>query len=130
VAIGNGNGASPATTSTPTPPLPKPSGDEDGFTKVLTKEERRKLRKVEKHKPQFQFDVGQFRSGKKIGIAHVRDFVMYLLVDGVKPQWIVAEVSVVRCGRVRAACGPCPRGARREAERAKADDTRRGGNEA
>jgi len=40
-----------------------------GFTKVLTKDEKRKLRKVEKHRPQFQFDISHFRQGKKIGIA-------------------------------------------------------------
>ena len=67
--------------------------EDDGFTKVLTKEERRKMKKLDKNKPSFQFDLAQFRSGKKIGIAHVRDFVLHLLVEGSRPQWIVTEVS-------------------------------------
>jgi hypothetical protein len=41
----------------------------DGFTKVETKEERRKKKKVEKRRPQFQFDMSAFRSGKKVGMA-------------------------------------------------------------
>lgn len=42
------------------------SGD---FTTVTTKEDKRKQRKMEKQKPQFQFDTSYFRLGKKIGIA-------------------------------------------------------------
>lgn len=41
----------------------------DGFTKVETKEERRKRKKVEKRRPQFQFDMSAFKMAKKIGIA-------------------------------------------------------------
>jgi len=41
----------------------------DGFTKVETKEERRKKKKIEKRRPQFQFDMSAFRSGKKVGMA-------------------------------------------------------------
>lgn len=41
----------------------------DGFTKVETKEERRKRKKVEKRRPQFQFDMSAFKSGKKVGMA-------------------------------------------------------------
>jgi RNA exonuclease 1 len=41
----------------------------DGFTKIETKEERRKRKKVEKRRPQFQFDMSAFRSGKKVGMA-------------------------------------------------------------
>jgi len=43
--------------------------EQDGFTKVETKEERRKRKKVEKRRPQFQFDMSAFRSGKKVGMA-------------------------------------------------------------
>jgi hypothetical protein len=39
------------------------------FTTVTTKEDKRKQRKMEKQKPQFQFDTSYFRLGKKIGIA-------------------------------------------------------------
>lgn len=42
-----------------TPPL------EDGFTKV----EKRKKKRLDKHRPQFQYDTSYFRTGKKIGIA-------------------------------------------------------------
>lgn len=41
----------------------------DGFTKVETKEERRKRKKVEKRRPQFQFDMSAFKNGKKVGLA-------------------------------------------------------------
>lgn len=44
------------------------SAEDDGFTKQLTKSEKKKLRKVEKRKPRFQFDVGSFRTGRKIAI--------------------------------------------------------------
>ncbi len=43
--------------------------ESDGFIKVITREEKRKIRKLEKHRPQFQFDISYFRQGKKIGIA-------------------------------------------------------------
>lgn len=75
------------------PPLTPSTTEEDGFTKILTKEEKRKLRKVERHRPSFSFDVGQFRNGKKIGVAHVRELVLYLVADGQRPLWLVAEVS-------------------------------------
>jgi hypothetical protein len=42
---------------------------EDGFERVLSRDEKRKQRKLDKHRPQFQFDVSYFRTGKKIGIA-------------------------------------------------------------
>lgn len=42
---------------------------EDGFERVLTKEERRKRKKVEKHRPQFHFDMSAYKAGRKIGIA-------------------------------------------------------------
>lgn len=41
----------------------------DGFEKVISREEKRKQRKVDKQRPQFQFDISYFRMGKKIGIA-------------------------------------------------------------
>ncbi|GFZ49104.1 hypothetical protein JCM24511_06854 [Saitozyma sp. JCM 24511] len=73
-------------------PRDVPTGEVEGeFTRVLSREEKRKLRKVEKHRPQFQFDLSHFRNGRKIGIAHVRDLVLYLLADGMKPTWIVPE---------------------------------------
>lgn len=65
----------------------------EGFTKILTRDEKRKLRKVEKNHPSFAFDVGAFRNGRKIGIAHVRDLVLFLVADGPRPNWIVPEVS-------------------------------------
>ena len=49
--------------------LPEEGEGGDGFTKVLTKEEKRKQRKVDRHRPQFQFDTSYYRNGKKIGIA-------------------------------------------------------------
>jgi hypothetical protein len=47
---------------------PNPS-ESDGFERVLTRDERRKQRKLERHTPQFQFDTSYFRMGKKVGIA-------------------------------------------------------------
>ncbi|WVQ68933.1 uncharacterized protein L199_007142 [Kwoniella botswanensis] len=83
-------------TSTPGPSasasaITNPNTDEDGFTKVPTKEERRKMRKLSKHRPSFQFNVNEFRYGKKIGIAHVRDLVLYIVAEGNKPSWIQIE---------------------------------------
>lgn len=45
-------------------PLATPLLD-DGFTKV----EKRKKKRLDKHRPQFQYDTSYFRTGKKIGIA-------------------------------------------------------------
>ena len=84
------------------------SVDEDGFTKVMTKKERGKLRKVERHRPRFHFDQSAFKNGRKIGIAvshlipegvgeaddkHIRDLILYINADAQKPNWIFAEVS-------------------------------------
>ncbi|WVF70114.1 hypothetical protein IAT40_004902 [Kwoniella sp. CBS 6097] len=65
--------------------------DGDGFTKILTKDEKRKQRKVNKHRPGFQYNTLEFRYGKKIGIAHVRDLVLYIVAEANKPQWINVE---------------------------------------
>ena len=43
--------------------------ENDGFESVLTRHEKRKQRKVDRHRPQFQFDMSYFRSGKKVGMA-------------------------------------------------------------
>ncbi|CAD6570359.1 MAG: hypothetical protein TREMPRED_005740 [Tremellales sp. Tagirdzhanova-0007] len=63
----------------------------DGFESVLSRTEKRKQRKVDRHRPQFQFDLSYFRSGKKIGMAHIRDLILYIVADGQKPTWIVPE---------------------------------------
>jgi hypothetical protein len=42
---------------------------EDDFIRVPTREEKRKQRKMEKQRPQFSFDMGYFKHGKKVGIA-------------------------------------------------------------
>jgi RNA exonuclease 1 len=44
---------------------PSTMAQDDGFTKV----QKRKQRKLDRHRPQFQYDTSYFRSGKKIGIA-------------------------------------------------------------
>jgi hypothetical protein len=41
----------------------------DNFIVVPSREEKKKQRKLEKAKPQFQYDIGWFRNGKKVGIA-------------------------------------------------------------
>ncbi|KAL7424365.1 hypothetical protein Q5752_000047 [Cryptotrichosporon argae] len=64
---------------------------DDGFTRVPTREEKRKQRKVEKRRPQFQFDTNHFANGRKIGVAHVRDLVLYTVADGQRPTWMVVE---------------------------------------
>lgn len=51
--------AAPTGSPSATPPL------DDGFTKV----EKRKKKRLDKHRPQFQYDTSYFRTGKKIGIA-------------------------------------------------------------
>lgn len=96
----------PHTVSPASHPAPTPGGptsaisagaeaggsmEEDGFTKVMTKKERGKLRKVERHRPRFHFDQSAFKNGRKIGIAHIRDLVLYINADAQKPNWIFAE---------------------------------------
>ncbi|WRT65068.1 uncharacterized protein IL334_002010 [Kwoniella shivajii] len=83
--------ASPSASSTKRKTPAPNETDEDGFTKVPTKEERRKMRKVNKHRPGFQYNTNEFRYGKKVGIAHVRDLVMYIVAESNKPQWIQIE---------------------------------------
>ncbi|ORY25328.1 hypothetical protein BCR39DRAFT_544313 [Naematelia encephala] len=61
--------------------------DGEGFTKV----ERKKQKKLDKRRPQFQFDTSQFRNGRKITPAHIRDLILYLVADGTKPTWILPE---------------------------------------
>nr|XP_019008804.1 uncharacterized protein I206_06488 [Kwoniella pini CBS 10737]OCF47585.1 hypothetical protein I206_06488 [Kwoniella pini CBS 10737] len=73
---GNGNGNDQGAT------------DEEGFTKVPTREEKRKKKKLDKKKPSFQYNVNEFRYGKKIGIAHVRDLVLYIVSEANKPSWM------------------------------------------
>ncbi|KAK4689800.1 RNA exonuclease, partial [Tremellales sp. Uapishka_1] len=71
--------------------LESPSIDTDeGFSTVLSRDEKRKKKKVEK-RPQFQYDMNHFRSQKKIGIAHIRDFVLFLVAEAQTPSWIVTE---------------------------------------
>ncbi|KAK8846710.1 hypothetical protein IAR55_005797 [Kwoniella newhampshirensis] len=77
-----------ASTKRKTPP---PMVDEDGFTKVPTREEKRKQRKVDKHRPQFQYNTQDFRHGKKVGIAHIRDLVLYIVAEAQKPNWMQIE---------------------------------------
>nr|XP_019047506.1 hypothetical protein I302_04121 [Kwoniella bestiolae CBS 10118]OCF26436.1 hypothetical protein I302_04121 [Kwoniella bestiolae CBS 10118] len=84
-------GSGSAKRKTPVPEPANTTTDEDGFTKVPTKEERRKMRKLSKHRPNFQFNINEFRYGKKIGIAHVRDLVLYMVAEGNKPSWIQVE---------------------------------------
>lgn len=92
-------GSSSKSTSAGTTPAPTSTSVQEsidgteGFTKILTRDEKRKLRKVEKNHPSFAYDVGQFRQGRKIGVAHVRDLVLFLVADGPKQNWIVTEVS-------------------------------------
>lgn len=80
---------------------------DDGFVKV----EKRKKKRLDKHRPQFQYDTSYFRTGKKIGIAvsqclvrlagweqladkqHIRDLSLYIAADAQKPSWIVVDVS-------------------------------------
>lgn len=54
---------------------PPPTSSNDGFVKV----QKRKQRKLERHRPQFQYDTSYFRSGKKIGIA-VSNTMLYVLM--------------------------------------------------
>lgn len=60
-------------------PAPQGIMESGGFTKVLSKEEKKKLRKVERNRPQFQFDVQSFRNGRKIGVAVSFFFLLPLL---------------------------------------------------
>ena len=80
---------------------------DDNFIVVPTREEKKKQRKLEKAKPQFQYDIGWFRNGKKVGIAvscsyrwlngidrqHIRDMILYIVAEAQRPSWIIPEVS-------------------------------------
>jgi len=50
---------------------------DDNFIIVPTREEKKKQRKLEKSKPQFQYDIGWFRNGKKVGIAVSRSYRLH-----------------------------------------------------
>lgn len=50
---------------------------DDNFIIVPTREEKKKQRKLEKAKPQFQYDIGWFRNGKKVGIAVSRSYRLH-----------------------------------------------------
>ncbi|ODO08344.1 hypothetical protein L198_00069 [Cryptococcus wingfieldii CBS 7118] len=71
-----------------TPPVDGTATDEDSFTKVPTRQEKRKQKKIDKRKPEFQFNVSDMRYGKKVTLAHVRDMVLYILAEAQKPQWL------------------------------------------
>ncbi|WVR04385.1 hypothetical protein IAU60_001387 [Kwoniella sp. DSM 27419] len=79
--------------SSPAMPRESPAeqANDEGFVKVPTKEEKRKQRKVNKHRPVFQYNAQEFRYGKKIGIAHVRDLVLYIVAEANKPQWLQVD---------------------------------------
>ncbi|KAL1408435.1 hypothetical protein Q8F55_005247 [Vanrija albida] len=64
------------------------AASDDGFTTV----QRRKQKKLDKHRPEFHYDMAYFRTGKKIGIAHIRDLSVFLNAnDGRRPDWIVVD---------------------------------------
>jgi hypothetical protein len=68
------NPVSPVTSPPPKAPVLDSSAHrakmtDDNFIVVPTRDEKKKQRKLEKQKPQFQFDVSWFRMGKKVGIA-------------------------------------------------------------
>ncbi|WVQ83395.1 hypothetical protein IAT38_005536 [Cryptococcus sp. DSM 104549] len=77
--------------STPDAAASAADADADGFTRVPTREERRKQKKVNKHRPEFQYNTQDFRYGKKITIAHIRDLMLYIVADGQKPQWMQVD---------------------------------------
>nr|ODN81413.1 RNA exonuclease 1 [Cryptococcus depauperatus CBS 7841] len=81
--------ASPASSSSKRKTPPEISEDE--FTRIPTREEKRKQKKVAKHKPSFQYNIQDLRYGKKVTIAHIRDLLLYILVNAQKPQWIHVE---------------------------------------
>lgn len=54
---------------------------DDNFILVPTREEKRKQRKTEKTRPQFSFDMGYFKHGKKVGIAVSIRLVCRCLTD-------------------------------------------------
>ncbi|OXG10615.1 RNA exonuclease 1 [Cryptococcus neoformans Tu401-1] len=82
--------ASPRSTSSKrkTPPSLSGSDCEGAFSEVLTRQARRKQKKVNKHRPEFQFNIQELKYGKKVTLAHIRDLILYIVADGQKPQWI------------------------------------------
>lgn len=62
---------SPRSTSSKRKTLPNLS-DSDGegvFCEVLTRQARRKQKKVNKHRPEFQFNIQELKYGKKVTLA-------------------------------------------------------------
>ncbi|KIR50845.1 RNA exonuclease 1 [Cryptococcus gattii Ru294] len=81
---------SPRSTSSKRKTLPNLS-DSDGegaFSEVLTRQARRKQKKVNKHRPEFQFNIQELKYGRKVTLAHIRDLILFIVADGQKPQWI------------------------------------------
>ncbi|WVQ77877.1 hypothetical protein IAR50_007580 [Cryptococcus sp. DSM 104548] len=78
----------PSSSKRKTPPIEGPVAGDDSFTKVPTRQEKRKQKKIDKRKPEFQFNVSDMRYGKKVTLAHVRDMVLYILAEAQKPQWL------------------------------------------
>lgn len=63
--------ASPRSTSSKrkTPPSLSGSDCEGAFSEVLTRQARRKQKKVNKHRPEFQFNIQELKYGKKVTLA-------------------------------------------------------------
>lgn len=63
--------ASPRSTSSKrkTPPSLSGSDCEGAFSEVLTRQARRKQKKVNKHRPEFQFNIQELKYDKKVTLA-------------------------------------------------------------
>lgn len=72
--------------------------EENGFEKVLTKEEKRKDKKRKREekikvaqRPQFMFNTDGFKHHKRIGVAHIRDLVLHIVTEHTAPNWILVQ---------------------------------------
>ncbi|CAK9784264.1 hypothetical protein CC85DRAFT_284909 [Cutaneotrichosporon oleaginosum] len=63
------------------------SDADDGFTVV----NKRKQRKLDRHRPKFHYDTAFFSGAKHIGIAHIRDLSLYIAAEAPKPGWLVVD---------------------------------------
>ncbi|KAJ9102386.1 hypothetical protein QFC21_002786 [Naganishia friedmannii] len=73
------------------------SAQEDGFEKIMTKDEKRKEKKRKREEklalinvPKFMYDPRGFKN-HKIGIAHIRELILHLVTENAAPTWMCIE---------------------------------------
>ncbi|KAJ9125766.1 hypothetical protein QFC24_002550 [Naganishia onofrii] len=70
---------------------------DEGFEKIMTKDEKRKEKKRKREEklalinvPKFMYDPRGFKN-HKIGIAHIRELILHLVTENQAPTWMCIE---------------------------------------